>query len=126
MRQAGGHPAPAGGICHRAELITERKQLLRQPLLSLGRLLPQLVLSLLQETPALTPGLRRHVRRLLPGNLGYVFSCLNAAVTQVRRLILDHVSRALLLRQPGRQRLAALRWRRSGQVVICHLVISSM
>ena len=67
-----------------------------QPLLSLGRLLLQLALSLLEQVPALTPGLRRHARSLLPGHVGHVLSGLNAAVTQVGRLILNDVSRALL------------------------------
>ena len=60
MRQVGGHAALTGGICHRAELITERKQPIRQLLLTLGCLLLQLVLSLLEQVPALAPGLRRH------------------------------------------------------------------
>ena len=119
-RQAGGHAALAGGTSHRAELITERKQLTRQPLLPLGRLLLQLALSLMEQVPALTAGLYRNARCLLPGHVGHVLSCLNTAVTQVGRLILNDLSRALLLRRCGRERLAAL-WRRScGQVVICH------
>ena len=94
--------------------------MIRQPLLSLGRLLLQLALSLVQQVPALTPGLHRNARSLLPGNVGHVLSCLNTAVTQVGRLILNDVSRALLLRRCGRERLAALWRRRCGQVVLCH------
>jgi hypothetical protein len=74
MRQAGGHASVARGICHRAELITERKQLIRQPLLSVGRLLPELVLRLAQQVPALATGLRRNARSLLPGNIGHMHS----------------------------------------------------
>ena len=95
--------ALGGAIGHRAELITERKQSIRQPLLSLGRLLLQLALCLAQQVPALTAGLRRNARSLFPGNVGHVLSCLNAAVTQVSRLILNNVSRALLLRRLGRE-----------------------
>src|SRR5207248_4205792 len=85
----------------------------------MGRLLGQLGLSLLKEVPALTCGLRRDARSLLPGDLGYVLSRLNAAATQARGLILDNVGRVLLLRHPGRRRLAALYcfW----QVVVCHM-----
>jgi hypothetical protein len=71
-------------------------------------LLGQLALGLLQQVPALTHGLRRDARSLLPRDLGYVLSRLNAAVTQARGLILDNGGRALLLRHPGWRRLAAL------------------
>jgi hypothetical protein len=71
-------------------------------------LLGQPALSLLQQVPALMRGLRRDARSLLPGDLGYVLSRMNAAVTQARGLILDNGGRALLVRHSGRRRLAAL------------------
>ena len=119
-RETGGHAALTRGICHRAEFITERKQLIRQPLLSLGRLLLQLALSLVEQVPALTPGLHRDARSLLPGNVGHVLSCLDAAVTQVGHLTLNDVSGALLLRRCGWERLAAPWRRRCERVVVCH------
>lgn len=83
LHHVGGHPALAEVICHGAKLAAERKQPLRHPPLSAGRLLLHLALSLLEQVPALTPGLRRDIRGLLPGNIGHVLSRLNTAVAQV-------------------------------------------
>lgn len=63
----------------------------------------------LQQIPALTPGLRRHARSLLPRNIGDALSCLDAAVTQVRRLVLNRLSCVLPGRHRGRLELALRR-----------------
>ena len=59
----------AGVARHGAELAAERRQPIRHPLLPAGRLFLHVILSLLEQVPALTPGLCRDTRGLLPGSV---------------------------------------------------------
>src|SRR6185312_5995675 len=94
-----------------------------QPLLSLRRLLAQLILALAQKVPALAASLSRHACCLLTGHVGRVLSGLDAAVTQVGGLILNHVG-GVLLRRQRRQRRVMQRRHGRRRVVLSHRVIS--
>lgn len=81
---AGGHAVLGRTVGHAGELIAQRMQRARQPLLSFGRLLPELILGLAHQVAALT-GFGGHARGLLPGGISRLLSGLNGALAEPGR-----------------------------------------